>query len=282
MEGISLGSQLRVNNKWFFDVVGINDTDKTITVKFFYKEGISRKYVLAKKIALPQSLITITETKDNVVYVKIDETQLKSKWGNIVNYIEKSPDIYKLIESADGMGAVSMPGLSGVVGQTGSAGSGDISYAPLPASVKPSDTLLGHSTAKKGTYSLIDLSRSKKAIKKSMGTNKSKVWDKTGNGIIRQLSYSDIMKENDTNDLSYKQILYDFLDYPFDNDYDNMVLAVLEEHRKNFINSSSPIIKDYMHNFFNANKSYIKRNCSKEFLNKILILADKEGTNDAN
>ena len=118
---MNIGDQIRVNNKQYQDL--LSDGGDTYEFRIKYKEG---KFNIYKNITIPKSIIKENDIKHGIVYCTIDENSLRKQIGGMVNYIAKEDDISFLLEDAAGMGAVSMPGLSGTPGQIGSMGSGDI------------------------------------------------------------------------------------------------------------------------------------------------------------
>lgn len=143
MNIFQLGDQLWVNNKWFFDIMSINESDLVVRVK--YKESIDRKYELYKQIKLPLDTIQSNESNDMFISIKLDEFKLKKYWGSLVDRLIKThnPYMFKINEDA-----VSNPGFSGTPGVPGTSGSGDISNNVL---------ISNNQTVKKVMLDLIDV-----------------------------------------------------------------------------------------------------------------------------
>lgn len=137
-----LGQQLWINNKWFFDVISINEANLVVRIK--YKEAINREYNLYKHILFPINTIESNENLGIYSSIKINEQKLKTVWGSLVDRLVKeyNPYNYKINEN------VSNPGFSGTPGLPGTAGSGDISSTTIIAN---------NSNIKKVMLDLIDL-----------------------------------------------------------------------------------------------------------------------------
>ena len=96
------------------------------------------------------------------------------------------------------------------------------------------------------------------------------------NNLKQLINVIDKEKKDETTDNEYKKLIFDFLDYPTDNDYDNKIIDVINKIRKTFVTSSSDVIKSYFKNLYELNKSYIKNKTSEWFQNNILIIIDSK------
>jgi hypothetical protein len=261
------GMQLRVNDKWFFDVKEVESDSIKARIKF--REGINKPHTY-KVIKLDSKLFMDCTEKNDIVYCRVNENELRRVIGGLVDRLIKEKDVYSIIENVaaaspgntGGMGAVSMPGLSGTPGVPGSSGSGDIG------------ALLGGPAIKKGTYGLQDLSKGIKHMRKLAKNGKN-----NKNGIKKALL--NVFKESNDIDLQstdndYKRTLYQFLDYPYTNEYDIKFIEEINEWRPNFLEASSPRIKQYFKDLYAANETMIKNNCSDTFQNQILVLGEIE------
>lgn len=250
---MNIGDQIRVNNKQYQDL--LSDGGDTYEFRIKYKEG---KFNIYKNITIPKSIIKKNDIKHGIVYCTIDENSLRKQIGGMVNYIAKEDDISFLLEDAAGMGAVSMPGLSGIPGQIGSMGSGDIGK------------LVTKPAMKAGTYGLEDISKSLPTMKKLFKKSK-----KTKNGIKTPLL--DVFKENneiEETDNDYKKNILEFLDYPQNLDIEiNFINIIEEEIREELLYVSTPRLVQYFKDLYNTNKNLIKRECSNDFENKLLLLS---------
>ncbi len=264
------GQELYVNNQWFFDVLDKAENE-SILVKIKYKEAPNREYVLNKTVKLPINLLTIEEDCSTYLKCKIDLTKLKSLWGSLVDRIVKEKNPYALPVNEDGgagggaaagggvacatagntggMGAVSNPGLSGVPGVPGTAGSGDIATGLFGKKKK----------GKAFGYSKIPASSSsnlKKALMNSLGMKKEEL------AVVDETS-SD-----------YKKKLYDFLDWPWKNDTEIETISEINTNRKEFETCTPAIIKTYLKDMWDMNKSLIKGKCTSQFVNQLMLCAD--------
>lgn len=241
------GQQLYVNNKWFFDVSNIEGDKLTIRIK--YKESSDRQYYLYKNILLDKNMFT--DVKDMIDYVscKIDEKKLKSIIGSLINLLIKEKNPYSIKEDASanvsntaGMGAVSQPGLSGIAGVPGTAGSGDIN--------------VGRKRTKQLMYTIPQTnSKIKKALLDIIG--------------VKEDISIDVESDDD-----YKKKVFDFLDFPFDRDEEIDIIKEISKNRAYFLNISPVRIKDYFKDFFEINKSLINSKCSDNFINMFMILSE--------
>jgi len=247
---IQENDQLYVNNKWFFDVFDIKDSNIVVRIK--YKENPKIETYLYKKIVLPLEIFNDVTEKGFVKYCKIDTMQLKQQIGGLIDRIAKEQDITSLFEDA-GMGSVSMSGISSLPGVPGDPGSGDV------GGLMPKDSL-----------GLQIVSPAYKKIRKKIKTV-------AGKSIIKQPIIS--LKENSDNDETdneYKTKLFDFLDYPTDNEYDIKFINVINNLRSSFLNVSSDTIKAYFRNLYKMNKNLISNKTSEWFQNNIIILKDED------
>ena len=99
----------------------------------------------------------------------------------------------------------------------------------------------------------------------------------TKNGIGTPLL--NVLKEaNETgeefSDNDYKQTLYEFLDYPADNEYDIQFINTINEWRPDFLSVSAERIKQYFTALYKTNKALIVNKCSDWFKNNISVLGD--------
>ena len=258
------GQELYVNNQWFFDVIDKAENE-SILVRIKYKEAPNREYVLNKIIKLPVNLLTIEEDCSSYLKCKIDLSKLKNLWGSLVDRIikEKNPYILASVNedgsdggggvaastggNTGGMGAVSNPGLSGIPGVPGTAGSGDIAVG-----IYGKKKVKGFSKIPASTGSRTNI---KKALLKSLGIKEDlEVTEETSN--------------------DYKKKLYDFLDWPWTKDSEIDLIKEINSNRDEFMKCSPVIIKEYLKNMWEMNKTLIKSNCSSQFINQIMICAD--------
>jgi len=248
---INTNDQLYVNDKWFFDVFDIKDSNIVVRIK--YKENPKIETYLYKKIALPLELFKVTNKKGFVTYCKVDNMQLRNQIGGLIDRIAKEQDITALFEDSAGMGDVSMSGISSLPGVPGDSGSGDVGGL-LPASSVGFQILSPY------------LKKSRKKIKTVAGKS-----------IIKQPIIN--LKENnetEESDSDYKTKVFDFLDYPTDNEYDIKFIDVINKNRNAFLNVSADTVKAYFRNLHKMNKTLITSKTSEWFQNNIIILKDQD------
>lgn len=253
MDNIKPGDQLYINSKWYFDVKSVDNQDIKVRIKYY--EGTNKNYYLYKVIKLPVSLFKNCEISNFITKCSVIERDLKKQIGGLIDRLVKETDITNIVEE---MGAVSNPGLSGVAGVPGSAGSGDVSGS----SVLPANTF--------GLEIIPKVNR--KQLKKIM-----KKGHDTKNGIRKPLMSA--IKEDATTDAlasdnDYKMSLYQFLDYPTDNDWDIKFIDTINDWRASFLDASSQRIKQYFRDLYETNKALINDKCSEWFQNNIIVLAD--------
>lgn len=250
------GQQLFVNGKWYMDVVSVDGESIKVRIKFY--EGQSKDFFQYKTIKLPSKLFMNCQEDSFLIRCTVNETELKKNIGSLINRLVKELDILKVFE--DGMGAVANPGLSGTPGVPGSAGSGDINAGGI---LPPSE------------FGMQIHPKVNAKIRKKLKT-------KTGKPIVKQPVIS-LHKENvETIELDntinsepdYKLNLYQFLDYPTDNEYDIKFIDTINKWRPTFLEISSQRIKQYFKDLYNVNKSLIKDKTSEWFQNNILILGE--------
>jgi len=252
MDNIKPGDQLFINSKWYFDVKSTDNQDVKVRIKYY--EGTNKNYYLYKVIKLPISLFNNCETSNFITKCTVIEKDLKKQIGGLIDRLVKETDITNILED---MGAVVSPGLSGTAGIPGSAGSGDISNSVLPSN----------------TFGLQIIPKvNRKQIKKIIKRGNS-----TKNGIRKPLL--NLMKEDAridalTTDNDYKMSLYQFLDYPTDNDWDIKFIDVINDWRAGFLDASSQRIKQYFKDLYETNKTLIRDKCSEWFQNNMIVLAD--------
>jgi len=283
----TIGDQLYVNNKWYMDVIDI--TDESISLQIKYSES-TNNYIYYKTIKLPINIFSNCEKKDVITYCKANEIELKRTIGSLINRLVKEKDILRILENSlieNGMGAVANPGLSGVPGVPGAAGSGDISGGVSPSSISVANSFVKlkkkknnkkkkqQSVLPKNTFGL-DFDR--ETNKKSRDTIK-KLSDlgKKMKPLIKSpilLNNENIDVEIDT-DSKYKKDVFEFLDYPVDNDIDNDLIQSINRERNKFIKLSAELVKHYLTKFYKLNKTLIKFEASDWFNNEILKLIDE-------
>lgn len=252
--------QVYVNSKWYFDVKSIDG--QTIKVRIKYFEGVKTNLYLYKTIKLPLELFKNIEQYGFIVKVTVKEYDLKQQIGGLIDRLVKEPDITKIVED---MGAVSSPGINATPGMTGSAGSGDIG------------SFGGASTMPSNEFGLqIVPKANRKKIKKMLNQSKSA---KNSSDNIIKTPVLNLFKENLKNDElhsdnDYKMLIYQFLDYPTDNDMDIKFINIVNDLRPEFLDTCSQRIKQYFKDLYNTNKTLIKKKCSKWFINNMLILGD--------
>lgn len=260
---ISKGQQLYVNNKWYMDVIDVNDTKVKVRIKYY--EGVKKDVYFYKEISLPKDLFTNLKENEYIVYTKVNQVELKKIIGSLINKLIKEDDITKMFEDGSvgaGMGAVSNPGLSGTPGVVGNAGSGDVSGSVLPGS--------------SNEFALEIHPKVNKKIRKKLKT-------KAGKAVVKQPVIElteNVVSTEELTENEYKSKVYAFLDYPTDNEYDHKFIQVVNKIRPSFLDTSGQRIKQYFKNLYNMNKSLIKLRTSDWFQNYILVLADIEDTEE--
>lgn len=246
---IQVSDQLYVNNMWYFDVADVKDSNIVVRIK--YKENPKVETYLYKKIALPLEIIKDVREQGLIKYCKIEPMQLRNQIGGLMDRIAKEVDINKIFEEF-GMGDVSMSGIASIPGVPGDPGSGDI------GGVFPKNS--------------VGFQIYSPYMKKS----RKKIKTVAGKSIIKQPIIS--LKENneEETDNEYKTKVYDFLNYPTDNEYDIKFIHVIDKQRGSFLNCSSDTIKSYFRNLYKLNKSLITNKTSEWFQNNLIILCDEE------
>jgi len=253
---MEIGDQLYVNNKWYFDIMDIKDG--TVVIRIKYKENPKKDIFLYRQIALDINLFKDIKEKSFIKTCNIDVIELKNIIGTLIDRIVKENDITAMFE--DGMGSVSMAGVNSTPGMLGTAGSGDITTMP--------NNTIGFEIVTK------DFKRINKKIKSKKKHNpiiKTPIIN-----LQKESFFNNKEKKDETTDNEYKKLIFDFLDYPTDNDYDNKIIDVINKIRKTFVTSSSDVIKSYFKNLYELNKSYIKNKTSEWFQNNILIIIDSK------
>lgn len=251
---ITTNDQLYVNNKWYFDVIDINDN--IIQVRIQYKENPNINNFLYKNINLDKTIFTKVEEYKTFIKCEVDENKLKQIIGNLISRIKVEIDYSFVFEdvgvatsaNSAGMGAVSMPGVNSTPGMTGSAGSADISTV-LGPSVKYNDE--------------IGVAFNKNDTKKK---KRKKLIIKTP--VIKLENLNTIQDEN-----QLRTKILDIIDYPIDNNYDKLFINNIKEKKSFLMNSSTEVIKQYINDLISLNKSLIK-NCSEWFINQIEKIKD--------
>src|SRR5208283_4280458 len=147
-----------------------------------------------------------------------------------------------------GMGAVSNPGLSGIPGVPGTAGSGDISTGIFGK--KKKGKAFGYSKIPASTSNL------KKALMSTLGMKKE-----------------DLQVDAETTS-DYKKKLYDFLDWPWKNDTELETIEEINTNRKEFETCTPAIIKTYLKDMWDMNKSLIKSKCTSPFINQMMLCSE--------
>lgn len=258
------GDQLYVNNKWYFDVKSVDDTN--IKVRINYTEG-PKKLAFYKVITLPVKLFNDVAKDSFITTCTVVDKELKQQIGGLIDRLVKEPNIINIIKTNEDMGAVSSPGMSGTPGVPGSAGSGDVSTV-LPA----------------GSFGLeIVPKNNKKQMRKLLKRGKN---DKYGiktplinlfkeNVVANQEETDSLISDND-----YKLNVYQFLDYPTDNDWDMKFIGVINEWRPTFIETSMERLQQYFKDLYTTNATLIKKNCSEWFQNNIIILGNIDANAD--
>lgn len=248
---INVNDQLYVNNKWYFDVTGINDN--IIQVRIQYKENPNINTFIYKNLNLDKSIFTKVEKIHSFTKCEIDEKILKKTIGNLITRIKVEKDYSFIFEdgggvatsaNSGGMGAVVSPGINSTPGVMGTAGSGDIS------------TILGPSTMYDDT-----LGKSFKQHEKDKKKKKKK--QRIVTPIIK-LENLDVK----TNDNTLKTLVLDIIDYPIDNEYDLLFIDKIKENSDLLMNSSSEVIIQYITDLIELNKSIITL-CSEWFVLQI-------------
>ncbi len=259
--------QLYINSKWYFDVV---DVANLVTVRVKYSEAIDKGPYIYKNIKIPKEVIKVTEEKNGIKYCKINEIDLKKIIGGLIYRLHKESDLNYILEdganaaNTAGMGAVSFGTMSGTPGIPGGAGSGDIAGA-----VKVASTKAGTGTLPGNEFGLQIHPPVNKKIRKKIKT-------KAGKTIVKQpvLNLSENVEIESESDVEYKTKLFDFLDYPTDNEYDMKLLKIINIHRSEFLSMSSQRIKLYLNDLYTLNLTLITNRCSDWFKNNIFVLAD--------
>ncbi len=283
---INVHDQLFVNKKWFFDVIDV--TDNKIKIRVKYKENINIPKYLYKTISLPKALFI--NVVDNTIYKScaIEDRKLRLEIGGLVDRIAKEKNIYAVIESKTvpqliiedaiiedaiasvgntaGMGAVVNPGLSGIPGVPGAFGSGDLANSTFgnktvgfekqsPAGLNPLFKVMSKTAFKK--------KKKKKAFKEAIFINSTET--------INETDTNQILTDND-----YKLKLYTFLDYPYDRDIEIDIINEISSHRAEFLNATVERIKYYLTSFYKINETLIKKNCTDNFINMLLVLTKND------
>ena len=259
---MEVGNELYVNNKWYWDIVSINENKIEVRIK--YRESDTYNY---KTIKLPKELFRDGSMVDNVIHVNIPKNELKKIIGNLVNRMIEEPNIYDIFENAvsaspgntGGMGAVANPGLSGTPGALGSAGSGDIS---------------GHidfGMQKIPAHNMKHINQITKKKKKKKKKDKKK---KEENFILKQPIINLVSEDSEVKitDNEYKRQFYEFLNYPVTSGNDELVLNTISKNKSEFLTISSDRLKAYLKLFYNTNKSFINNKTSDWLQNYLLNL----------
>lgn len=259
--------QLYVNGKWYMDVIEI--VDNVVTVRIKYYETSKQNYYLYKNIKLSTTLFSDINDTGIIKTCKINEILFKKQIGSLINRLVKESDITSLFEDVAGMGAVSNPGLSGIPGVPGSAGS-DVSNTSMPISVMP-----GNSFGLEIDTPLNKKIRKKLKTKIGKSIIKSPIINLYKEGVEFVDDENNVLVLPDKNkDISYKNTLYTFLDYPAEIDYDINFIEIISSHRAEFLSMSMDRIILYFKDLYKLNKSLITKKCSDWFNNNIIILAD--------
>lgn len=265
--------QLYVNNKWYFDVLDVESDSVKIRLKYY--EAPTKNFYTYKTIKLPKNIFQDCVADNFIVRTQVHEPSLKQEIGGLINRLAVEPDVVQFAESikrvnedaasagsSGGMGAVANPGLSGVPGQTGSFGSGDISSTVKYASTK-------NGVTPNNSYGLQIVSKSnmkhnRKSAKKQKGTLLKKP-------VMSIAENADIELTNSDHD--YKTSIYTFLDYPADNEIDLQFIGLVAEHRPDMLEISKERLVQYFRDLYNTNRALIKSKCSDWFQSEILKLA---------
>ena len=132
---INIGDQLFINNKWYWDVMGISNDMAIIQVYYMY--GYPKPQISRTSFKFPIKDMFLEE--DNLYkIVSVDETLLKKTIGNLINQILIQDSILESVNedggaaasgvamastAVSGMGAVTSPGSPSTPGVSGTAGS---------------------------------------------------------------------------------------------------------------------------------------------------------------
>lgn len=260
--------QLYVNSKWYMDVIDI--VNNLVTVRVKYSEAIDKGPYIYKNIKIPLEVIKPTEEKNGIKYCKINEIDLKKIIGGLIYRLHKQNDINAILEdganaaNTAGMGAVSFGTMSGTPGVPGGAGSGDIA-----GTVKFASTKAGTGTLPGNEFGLQIHPKVNAKIRKKIKT-------KAGKAIVKQpvINLSENADVETESDVEYKTKLFDFLDYPTDNEYDIKIIKIITTHRPEFLTMSSDRIKLYLNDLYTLNLTLITNHCSDWLKNNIFVLAD--------
>lgn len=250
---INVNDQLYVNDKWYFDIININDNIVQVRIK--YKENPNIENYLYKSINLDKSFFDQVDKDEStkLIRVNLDEKKLRSTIGNLIDRIKIEIDYSFIYEdgggaasvgNTGGFGAVVAPGVNPVPGQQGTPGSGDISTVLGPSTIKPAD-LLGK-PYKKHQKSLKKKKKSKKQIKKP---------------VLFAENYSE-----EDNDL--KSELLDLINYPEKNEYDILFTNEIKNKIDELVKVSKETIKTYLANLIDFNNTKFK-SCSEWLRNAI-------------
>ncbi len=130
---INIGDQLYVNEKWFWDVIGI--TNDMAIIQIYYIFGYPKPQITRKSFKYPIKDIFI-ESESMYKNTSIDENKLRKVIGNLIDQILIQDNILESIiledgsgtaavstSSSTGMGAVTSPGISCTPGVPGTSGS---------------------------------------------------------------------------------------------------------------------------------------------------------------
>lgn len=243
---IKVNDQLFVNNKWYFDIVDINDN--IVKVRIQYKENPNIEKYLYKNINLDKTLFDKVEEDQYFFKCTIDENQLRKSIGNLISRIKIENDYSFVYEDAanaansGGMGAVTSPGINSTPGVSGTAGSADFgATTTLPASTKPDmgSNVVGEKKKKK----------------------QKKITLKTPTIKLESFSNSNIIND-------VKNNILNILEYPELTKYDLYFCDIILKNKNILMNSSLDVIQKFMSDLKNLNADSYSF-CSEYFMNEI-------------
>jgi len=255
---IKINDQLFVNNKWYFDIVDINDN--IIKVRIQYKENPNIEKYLYKNINIDKSLFDKVEEYKYFFKCTIDENKLRQNIGNLISRIKIEKDYSFIYEDAAvaansaGMGDVAAPGINSTPGAYGSVGSADFG---APAYTTPSEKP--------------NMGSNVVGEKKKKKTKKDKIKLKTP--TIKLETFSNI---NDINDI--KTNILNLIDYPDLNKHDLYFVELINKNKVVLMNSSIPVVQKFMDDLKQLNNELYSF-CSEYFMDEIEKIINYDGKN---
>lgn len=300
---IKIGDQLFVNNKWYFDVIGIYGED--LLIQIFYMFGYPKQQITRKAFKINKNLIFIEKENDIYKYVSISENKLKTLIGTLIDQILIQADLDLSIVvkesiinedggvavasagTTTGMGAVVSPGSPTTPGVSGTAGSDtaivttssngfdfDRSLKKKKKTNEEFDFVKYNNSQK--NKEIIDTRFSKKHIKELIAMGKvlnPKIQSTELNktipnswkpvGVINYNENSSIEKMTED---EYKTNFLEFINRIKEDVIDSEISTELIANKEAFIKNPVVKIKDYLNRFYDANIDLFNT-ATKDFLN---------------